>query len=274
MGGRHYWVDRIDPWFIHLYGPVGVRWYGLAYVLGIVVGAWIARRWVDAGRLPIGRADIYTLVTDAATGIVVGGRLGYCLFYARDIVLRDPLYIVEIWNGGMASHGGIVGLVVAMWLFARRRGLNPLLFTDLAVVTGPIGIAFGRIANFVNGELWGRPTMVPWAVIFPDAPPVDGVNVPRHPSQLYAAALEGGLVFAVAQWAHARYRRPGLATAAGCLTYGIVRIIDEFWRSPDVGQPVYFGWLTKGQALSLPMVLIGIGLGVWCLRHRDATRSG
>ncbi len=262
---RHYWVDRLNPWLIHIYGPIGVRWYGLAYLAGLVLAAWIVRRWVGQGRLPITPADVSTLATDAAVGILVGGRLGYCLFYARDIVLRQPWYVFEIWRGGMASHGGIIGIVVAMWVFARRRGLDPLVFTDAAAATGPIGIALGRIANFVNGELWGRPTTLPWAVIFPDAPPVGGVNVPRHPSQLYAAALEGGLVFAVAQYVHARHRRPGLTTAVVCVTYGVVRFIDEFWRSPDFGQPVYFGWMTKGQALSVPMVAVGIGVGIWSL---------
>lgn len=265
--GRHYWVDRLDPWLIHLYGPIGIRWYGLAYVLGVLLAAWIIRRWVMAGRLPITWPDVADFATDAALGIVIGGRLGYCLFYAWDEVLRRPWSIFEVWHGGMASHGGIAGLIIAVWVFARRRGLDPLVFTDVAAATGPIGIALGRLANFVNGELWGRPTTVPWAVIFPDAPLVDGSNVPRHPSQLYAAALEGGLVFVVAQWVQARHQRPGLTTAAVCVTYGVVRIIDELWRSPDVGQPVYFGWLTKGQALSLPMVVVGIGLGIWCFSH-------
>jgi phosphatidylglycerol:prolipoprotein diacylglycerol transferase len=270
---RHYWVDRLDPWFVHFYGPFGIRWYGIAYVAGIVLATWLIRRWVDAGRLPITRADVPTLAADAATGILIGGRLGYCLIYARETVLHDPLYVFEIWKGGMASHGGIIGLVVAMWWFARRRHLDPLIFTDVAAVTGPIGIALGRLANFVNGELWGRPATVPWAVIFPDAPPVDGVNVPRHPSQLYAALLEGALLFAIAQWAHARYRRPGLTTAAVCVAYGVVRFIDEFWREPDVGQPVYFGWLTKGQAFSLPMIGIGLALGIWCLTRPAAPRE-
>jgi phosphatidylglycerol:prolipoprotein diacylglycerol transferase len=138
---------------------------------------------------------------------------------------------------------------------------------DAAAVVGPLGIFLGRIANFINGELWGRPATVPWAVIFPEAPSVGGMNVPRHPSQLYAALIEGLLVFFIAQWVYARTRRRGLTTAAVCIAYGVGRFIDEFWRQPDLGQPVYWGWMSKGQLLTIPMIVIGTFLAVWKFKH-------
>lgn len=205
-------------------------------------------------------------------GVIIGGRLGHCLFYNLHEVIHHPLEVFALWDGGMASHGGIAGLIFAILLFARRRGVSTLVLLDAAAATGPLGIALGRIANFVNGELWGRPASVPWAVIFPQAPLVNGVQVPRHPSQLYAAGIEGVLLFLIAQWVFARSSRPGLTTAAVLVAYGAGRFIDEFWRQPDVGQPVYWGWMSKGQLLTIPMIVVGILWLVW-LKSNAATRT-
>jgi phosphatidylglycerol:prolipoprotein diacylglycerol transferase len=264
---RHYWVDNLDPWIVHFSGSVGIRWYGLSYAAGILVAAWLFSRWARRGRLPVLVEQVGALLTYAATGVLVGGRLGYCVFYNAQEVIRHPLEIFAVWHGGMASHGGILGLVLALWLFAHRNHIAPLQLLDAAAAVGPLGIAFGRIANFVNGELWGRPATVPWAVIFPQAPLIHGVNVPRHPSQLYACVIEGLLVFFIAQRVYAGTTRAGLTTASVCIAYGVGRFIDEFWRQPDFGQPVYWGWMSKGQLLTIPMIVIGIFLALQQFQH-------
>lgn len=266
---RHYWVDRLNPWAVHFGSNYGIRWYGIAYLVGILFAYLIFAWWSKQGRLPISSEEAATLILYAAVGVVIGGRLGYCALYNLHEVLRDPFEIVAVWHGGMASHGGMLGMTLAIWLFAWQRKRAPWIFLDAAAATGPIGIACGRVANFINGELWGRPTLVPWAVIFPDAPLVHGVNLPRHPSQLYAAGIEGILVFAVAQWVFRHQNRAGLTTAAVCIAYGIGRFVDEFWRQPDLGQPIYWGWMSKGQIYTIPVVLAGIVLAFW--RGRTAT---
>lgn len=263
---RHYWVDHLDPWAIHFSGNFGIRWYGLAYLAGFLLGGFILTRWARRGRLAIPPEEVPTFLAYAIAGVVIGGRLGYCLLYEPSYVFHHPLEILALWHGGMASHGGIAGLILALCLFARQRHLSVLPLLDAAAVTGPLGIAFGRIANFVNGELWGRPARVPWAVIFPQAPLVNGLQVPRHPSQIYAAGIEGLLVFLIAQWIYLRTPRPGLTTATVCIAYGTGRFIDEFWRQPDLGQPIYWGWMSKGQLFSLPMVAIGVVALLWLNR--------
>ncbi|MFT4111283.1 prolipoprotein diacylglyceryl transferase [Silvibacterium sp.] len=266
-----YWVDDLNPWIFHLSNGVGVRWYGLAYILGFLIALALWTRWAKQERIPLAPEDVSTLLVYAAAGVVVGGRLGYCLFYNLDAVIAQPLEIFAIWHGGMSSHGGILGLVLAIYLYARVQHADCWLLLDAAAAVGPLGIALGRIANFVNGELWGRPSTVPWAVIFPDAPLVGGINVPRHPSQIYAAGIEGLLVFAVAIRVFHRQRHSGMTTAAVCIVYGAGRFIDECWRQPDLGQPVFWGWMSKGQLLTVPMILAGILLAVW---RSKAMRSG
>jgi len=260
---QRYWVDRLDPWAVHFQGDFGIRWYGIAYFAGILFAYFVFVRWAKRGRLPVPVDEVSTLIVYAAFGVLVGGRLGYCVLYNLQYVLHHPLEVIAVWHGGMASHGGILGMIFAIWIFARQHRLDPWIFLDAAATTGPIGIFFGRIANFINGELWGRPSTVPWAVIFPDAPLVHGVNVPRHPSQLYAAGIEGLIVFAVAQWVFHRQRRSGMTTAAVCIAYGIGRFVDEFWRQPDLGQPVFGGWMSKGQLYTMPMLLTGVVLLLW-----------
>ncbi len=270
---RHHWMDNLDPWAIHFSGNFGIRWYGLSYAAGIFFAAWFFSRWARQGRLPIPVDQVEALVTYSAFGVFAGGRLGYCIFYNSQDVMRHPLEVFAVWHGGMASHGGILGLVLALWIFARLHRIDPLQLLDAAAAVGPLGIAFGRIANFINGELWGRPSTVPWAVIFPQAPLIHGVDVPRHPSQLYACLIEGLLVFIVGQWVYAKTTRPGLTTATVCIAYGVGRFIDEFWREPDFGQPVYWGWMSKGQLLTIPLIVIGIFIAIRQFQH-DAVPKG
>ena len=266
---HHYWVDNLNPWIVHFHGQWGIRWYGVAYLLGLYIAWYIFARWAREGRLPLPPDEVPTLILYAAGGVFVGGRLGYCIFYNLPYCLHHPLEIFRVWHGGMASHGGIIGLTLAMILYARPRGYDAWLFLDAVAAVGPLGIFFGRIANFINGELWGRPTHVLWAVIFPRAPLVNGVNVPRHPSELYAAAIEGLMCLAVGQWMFRRQSRTGMTTAAVCIAYGIGRFTDEFWREPDVGQPVYWGWMSKGQLLTIPLFFAGLGILIYSLRKRD-----
>jgi len=258
-----YWVHDLNPFIIQFSEGLGLRWYGLSYVLGILGAIWILNRWIKKGRAPLRPGEGADVALYAGLGMVVGGRLGYSLLYASDRFFQDPLYFFRIWEGGMASHGGILGIIVGLCLFAWRRQRNLLVLTDMIAAVAPLGVALGRIANFINGELWGRPAEVAWAVIFPVAPKINGEMVPRHPSQLYAAFLEGFLLLVLLLTIHARHRKPGLTTASFFLLYGIGRFVDEFWREPDVGQPVFYGWMSKGQAFTIPVFFLGILLLGW-----------
>lgn len=258
-----HWVHNLSPFAIHLWGNVGIRWYGLAYLAGILGGYWFLRRWHRQGRNPLDVSRIQDFALYGGLGMIVGGRLGYCLIYGRDVWAQDPLYFFKLWEGGMASHGGIIGLVLGSWFYARNQALPMLLLTDMVSAVAPVGVFFGRLANFVNGELPGKVSDVPWAVIFPQAPD----HLPRHPSQLYAAGLEGLVLFVIIVPFHARHRKPGMTTGLTFTLYAIVRFISEFWRAPDVGQPPLFGWMNTGQALSLPVLALGLGILVWSARR-------
>jgi phosphatidylglycerol---prolipoprotein diacylglyceryl transferase len=267
VDGHCYWIDRLNPWLVRFGHDFGIRWYGLAYLAGFLLAGWIFTRWAQSGKLPIAKNEVSEFIVYAALGVMIGGRLGYSLLYNWHDVIHDPLEIFRVWHGGMASHGGMAGMIIAIWIFARQRHLNPLALIDAAAATGPLGIALGRIANFVNGELWGRPTSVPWAVVFPDAPLVNGRQVPRHPSQLYAAGIEGLLLFSIGSYVYSKTSRPGLTTATVLTTYGIGRFIDEFWREPDLGQPVFWGWMSKGQLFSIPLIIVGLTWLLWYRLH-------
>lgn len=268
---------HIDPVLLHLGGPFEIRWYALAYIAGIVLAWWgIARAlrnkslWAYPpfkGRPPATEDEIGDLVVWATLGVILGGRLGWVLFYGTILCgvtpeyaqfcdglpmgfLTDPVRIIAAWEGGMSFHGGLLGTAVAVWLFCRRRKLSLLSVADLACAFAPIGLFFGRLANFINGELWGRAADVPWAMIFPR-----GGSVPRHPSQLYEAALEGLLLFVVLQIALRVFRaheRPGLISALFFAGYGTFRFICEFYREPDTQ---FIGPLSMGMALSIPVWL-------------------
>jgi phosphatidylglycerol:prolipoprotein diacylglycerol transferase len=252
----------IDP-VIFTIGPLAVHWYGLAYVAGILLGWLYARRIVQDASLWHKGTPAFTpeqlddFLLWAAGGIVLGGRIGYILFYDLGSVLENPIRAVEIWNGGMSFHGGLLGTTLAIIVFARKNVIPLWSLFDVVAAVVPIGLFFGRIANFINGELWGRLSSMPWAVVFPTGGPFA-----RHPSQLYEAALEGLMLLALL--AYFVYRRkalktPGLITGIFVCGYAASRIFVEFFREPDA-QIGYLagGWLTMGMVLSLPMALAGI----------------
>ncbi len=262
-----FWTHNLDPVALHLVGPLAIRWYGLAYLAGLAWGWWMVVRWAKAGRCPLAPSQVGDFVLAGGLGMIIGGRLGYCLIYGRDHLMADPLYLIKLWEGGMASHGGIIGLAAGAWWHARRTSVSWAVLTDLVAATAPMGIALGRAANFINGELWGKPGTVPWAVIFPDAPLVDGLRVPRHPSQLYEMLAEGVILLAVILPIHARHRRPGVTTGALLALYAVGRFVTEIWREPDVGHPPLWGWMNKGQLLSLPVLVVGLVILWWAWRR-------
>ena len=252
---------EIDPIAFSV-GPVDVHWYGIAYVVGIMLGWFYARRLIEtprlwAGEAPMSRVQLDDFLVWAAVGIILGGRIGYILFYDFPNVAAEPLRAIQIWNGGMSFHGGFAGTTLAMLLFARRHRIPVWSLFDIVAAVVPIGLFFGRIANFVNGELWGRLSDAPWAVVFPQAGPFA-----RHPSQLYEAGLEGIVLLAVlalAIWRFDALKRPGLVTGIFVCGYALSRITVEFFREPDAQLGyLYGGWLTMGMLLSLPMLAVGV----------------
>lgn len=259
------YVDNLSPTLVDFGHGIAIRYYGLAYLLGFV-GCYFGVRWqTRRGWCPLTARQVDDLAfLYVPLGVLIGGRLGYCLLYDWAETARAPWTILEVWRGGMASHGGMLGVIVALVLFARRHGLPFYAASDAAALCTPIGLGLGRLANFINGELWGRPTTVPWAVVFPKAPPIDGVMVPRHPSQLYEAALEGMFLFLILLWVRVRTlhpRRDGAVSLAFLAIYAMVRIIVECFREPDLQIGYLFGiheygFLTQGQFLSF--LLIGL----------------
>ncbi len=255
----------IDPIAIEI-GPLAIRWYALAYLAGLI-GGWRYLRHVGAlSPQAIGREQTDDLLVWATLGVVLGGRLGYVLFYQPAYYLAHPAEILAVWQGGMAFHGGLIGVVLAIILFARRHSLPVLALGDRVAVVAPIGLFFGRIANFINGELFGRVGDVAWAMVFPRGGPL-----PRHPSQLYEAALEGLLLFIVLA---VMARSPAIRTRAGllggvfCAGYALSRGFVEFFREPDAHLGFILPGITMGQLLSLPLLLFGLGLIIIALRRR------
>jgi len=254
---------NIDPVIVHL-GPLAIHWYGVGYIVGILFAWWYGKRlvtnprlWPD-GALPMKPQDLDDFVVWAAVGVVVGGRTGYVLFYDLPRYLANPLDIFAVWQGGMSFHGGLLGTILAMVLFARSRGIRPWSLIDVVAAGVPVGLGLVRLANFINSELWGRVSDVPWAVIFPNGGPF-----PRHPSQIYEALLEGLVLFLVLRFlTHSRLRlkTPRFVGGAFVCGYGLSRIFVEFFREPDaqLGYLLGTGWLTMGMVLSVPMVLFGI----------------
>ncbi|MGA2834871.1 MAG: prolipoprotein diacylglyceryl transferase [Terracidiphilus sp.] len=265
VSNRKYWTDNIDPIAIHYFRNVGLHWYGLMYVFAGLTIWLLCHWWVRQGRLPIASDQVAKLVFGyAGIGGVAGARLGYCLLYDFDRFCHHPWEVFAVWQGGMASYGAIAGMLVAAMLFNRRRNLDPWPFLDAGAVACAIAIFFVRIGNFLNGELWGRPATVPWAVIFPRAPLVDGMEVPRHPSQLYAAGLEGLLVFLIAGWAFRRFRsRSGFTFGVALMVYAIGRFADEFCHDPGPGHALLWGWMSQAQLFTLPILTAGVVLACW-----------
>ncbi len=267
---------QIDPVALSI-GPFDIKWYGLAYMAGLVLGWLYVRRllqqswlWRD-GKPPFDVARVDDLLVYIAVSVIIGGRLGYVLLYEPSTYLANPLEILMVWKGGMAFHGAILGSAVGVWLFARRYGANPWSTMDLCAAANPIGLFFGRVANFINGELFGRVSDAPWAMVFPDArflyPDIEPAT--RHPSQLYEAALEGVVLFLVLRvlthWRGA-LQTPGIVIGVFLSGYALARIISEVYREPHLGHPLNLDWLTAGQAYSLPMLALGLFF-IWRARR-------
>ncbi|MGY0560110.1 prolipoprotein diacylglyceryl transferase [Luteimonas sp. A277] len=272
------YLHQIDPVAFAL-GPLRVHWYGLMYVVGFGVAWWLGRSRIRAGRLPGVNEDAFgDLMFYGLLGVILGGRIGYVLFYAFGDFLADPLMLLRPWEGGMSFHGGLLGVLVAMWFWSRRQQLHFFDTADFAAVLVPQGLGFGRIGNWIGGELWGKPTDGAWGVVFPNALPAEfrGLDAAalrglhesgaleafaRHPSQLYQALLEGLVLFAVL-WLYSRRPRPRYAISGlFALGYGVFRFLVEFVREPDAHLGyLAFDWLTMGQLLSLPLIALGLFL--------------
>ena len=286
------YLHQIDPIALAL-GPLKIHWYGLMYLLGFGIAWWLGRRRIRAGRLPgVDEQGYGDLMFYAMVGVVLGGRLGYILFYDLSTYIAHPLQMLKVWEGGMSFHGGLLGVVAATWLWSRKRSLHVMDTLEFVAPLVPPGLGFGRIGNFINGELWGKPTHADWGVVFPSSLPhpyvsMEGASLraqfatgaldvfARHPSQLYQAGLEGLAMFAVLWW-YSRKPRPRYAVSGlFALLYGVFRFFVEFVRVPDaqIGDHGYlaFGWLTMGQVLSLPLIALGL-FWLWLSRRSPTLR--
>jgi phosphatidylglycerol:prolipoprotein diacylglycerol transferase len=250
---------NFDPILFQI-GPVAVRWYGVMYLAGFLAFWWLGARRIRQGLAPINRAQLDDLLFTLVVGVIVGGRLGYVVFYKPLHFLAHPLEIFAIWQGGMSFHGGFLGVLAAAWFFAWRNRIGWWDLMDFVAPLVPIGLGTGRLGNFINGELWGRVTDVPWGMVFRDAG-----AAPRHPSQLYQMALEGIALFALLWWFSSRKRPRMQVSALFLVGYGVFRFTAEFAREPDAFLGLLALWLTMGQWLSLPMIVAGIVLWRWSL---------
>lgn len=253
---------EIDP-VIFRVGPLAVRWYGLMYLLGFGACYILIRHLSRLRNLALSREDASDLLFYGVLGVVLGGRLGYVLFYNPAQYLSRPLEVFAVWQGGMSFHGGLLGVVIAVVIFCRRRGLSILMTGDILVTSSTIGLGLGRIGNFINGELWGRVTDLPWGMVFPGGGPL-----PRHPSQLYEAALEGLLLFIILYVLHRRKVAEGVPFFCFFIGYGLFRFLIEFVRQPDAHLGFLWGGATMGQLLSLPMILFGLAGCFYLYRWR------
>ncbi len=254
---------QIDPVALQL-GPVSIHWYGLMYLLGFAAVWLLGRRRIAQGRTPLTQRDLEDIIFYSVIGVVVGGRLGYVLIYKPAYFLSHPLEILYIWQGGMSFHGGLLGVIVVWIWYARRRGIHFFDLSDFIAPMIPLGLAAGRWGNFINGELWGRPTDLPWGMVFPHAG-----AVARHPSQLYEMLFEGLLLFALLWWYSSSPRRRGQVSGLFLLGYGLARFFVEFTREPDDFLGLLAGGLSMGQLLSIPMVLAG-ALILWKSAERSS----
>ena len=282
MSDFPYYVD-FDPVALQL-GPLAIHWYGIMYLLAFGAFWLLGRYRARLGRGPLTAEQVGDLLFYGMVGVVVGGRLGYMLFYGLEQLARDPLSLLRIWEGGMSFHGGLVGVVVAVIVFARRNGCGFWQLTDFMCPMVPLGLMFGRIGNFIGGELWGRLTDAPWGMIFPSAIEYGGRgsqalreaymagvlnDQARHPSQLYQAGLEGLLLFVLLWWYSAKPRPRMAVTGWFLVGYSVLRSFAEFFRAPDAHIGFLAGgWLTMGQLLSLPLLLLGAGLVIVAYRNR------
>lgn len=253
---------HIDPVIVQI-GPLALRWYGLMYLGGFLLGSfWIGKLAPGRG-LNFSKHRLSDLVFYVVLGVILGGRLGYVLFYNAAFFIEHPLKVFAVWEGGMSFHGGLLGVVLATLLFCRRHQIDVLPMSDLLAAAAPIGLGLGRIGNFINGELWGRTTDVPWGMVFPHAGPL-----PRHPSQLYEMMLEGLVLFVVIWQLHQRKTALGVPFFSFFLLYGVFRFAVEFVREPDVQLGYLWGGATMGQLLSLPMIMLGLCGLLWLKKRR------
>ncbi|WHQ46409.1 MAG: prolipoprotein diacylglyceryl transferase [Candidatus Midichloria sp.] len=257
----------IDPVIFHIYGPIAVRWYGMAYTLGIIISAWYIKYLnYKSSHLPLKGKVVEDMLSYAAAGIIIGGRLGYVLFYNISYYILHPIEIIKIWQGGMSFHGGLIGLVIGIYFLCKKYQLNFLALTDLIACAAPIGLFFGRIANFINGELIGRKTEMAWGIIFPNS---DGKI--RHPSQLYEAFLEGFMLFFIMFFLRKStqvVKNRGILSALFLILYGVFRSIVEFFREPDYHIGFIAKYFTTGQILCIPFILVGVLL-IYRLKERQ-----
>jgi phosphatidylglycerol:prolipoprotein diacylglycerol transferase len=260
----------IDP-VIFSVGPLSVRWYGLMYLIGFALAMWLANRQAEKPNLGWTKEQVSDLLFYGMLGVILGGRIGYVLFYQFSYFIENPLYLFRIDQGGMSFHGGTLGVITAIAIFAWTRKKSLFEVGDFVVPLVPLGLLAGRIGNFINGELWGRVTDVPWAFIFPTGGPE-----PRHPSQLYEAFLEGLVLFLILQWFIKKPRPAGSVAGVFLLGYGVFRFIVEYFREPDAHLGLFAGVISMGQILSLPMVIGGLGLLIWAYKkpqHSVASKA-
>jgi phosphatidylglycerol:prolipoprotein diacylglycerol transferase len=260
-----YWTHDLSPFLVRFGENFGVRWYGLAYLAGFIGAGWLLKRYHQAGRSTLDMNAVFDLMTALVIGVMAGGRLGYFLLYQPATLASDPLILVRVWEGGMASHGGMLGVAVAAWWFTRRRPESMLQVADWVITTVPLGLFFGRVANFINGELWGKVTDVPWAVIFPASP---APLMPRHPSQLYEAVLEGLVLLVYLQWrfwkTDVARRQPGRLTGEFLIAYSLGRAICELYREPDAA--LILG-MSRGTFYSIFLIAGGVALIAYASRR-------
>jgi phosphatidylglycerol:prolipoprotein diacylglycerol transferase len=239
-------------------GPLEVHWYGIMYMLAFLSAWLIALYRCSKPHSPITKVEVENLVTYGAFGVILGGRVGYVIFYNFDRWMSDPLWLFRIWEGGMSFHGGLIGVIIAMYVYATRIRVSYLSLMDFVAPIVPLGLGFGRLGNFIGQELWGRVSDAPWAMVFPKAG--DALGVARHPSQLYQAALEGLVMFIVLFWFSSKPRPRGAVAGLFLVLYACFRTLVENFREPDLGINLVFGVITRGQLLSAPMFLLGVGL--------------
>jgi phosphatidylglycerol---prolipoprotein diacylglyceryl transferase len=262
MSQDYFQFPHIDPVAISI-GPLDIRWYGLMYLFGFLFANWLAGRRAEKSGGSWTKEQVSDLLFVGFVGVVIGGRIGYVLVYNFDYFIHHPIYMFEVWTGGMSFHGGLVGVMVAMLLYAKRHDRRFFAVADFVAPLVPFGLGLGRLGNFMNGELWGRVTDVPWAMIFPG-----GGNVPRHPSQLYEFVLEGIVLFFILNWFIRKPRPLGSVSGLFLIGYGVFRFIVEYFREPDIQLGLFAGVISMGQILSLPMIVPGILLFIWAYRYR------
>ena len=261
MAEGYFTFPSIDPILIEL-GPIAVRWYGLMYLLGFVFALWLANHRATKPNSGWSKEEVSDLLFAGFLGVVLGGRIGYVLFYQLDAFIADPLFLFKVWTGGMSFHGGLLGVITAMAWYARKTQRHFFTVADFIAPLVPFGLGAGRLGNFMNGELWGRVTDVPWAMVFPTGGPW-----PRHPSQLYEFALEGVALFVILNVYIQKPRPMGAVSGLFLAGYGTFRFMVEYFREPDVHLGLFAGVFSMGQLLSLPMVIVGALLMLWADRR-------